>query len=112
MVYFDLSKAFDTISHKRLVAKLEAYQLSRQLVRCIAAYLQNRAQQVSVNGTSSEWVEVTSGVPQGSVLGPVLFIACINDLPNNVYNYIRLFADYTKLYRAVSTEDEDRQSLQ
>ena len=87
------------VPHKRLVAKVEAYQLSHQLARWIAAYLQNRVQQVSV-------------IVLGSVLAPVLFLAYINDLPNNVENSIRLFADDTKLYLAVSSEDKDCQSLQ
>ena len=75
------------------------------------AYLSNRKQRVLVNGTRSEWEAVSSGVPQGSVLGPVLFLIYINDLPKEVKNCIRLFADDTKLYRTVTT-DLDCLSLQ
>ena len=111
-IYVDFAKAFVTVPHRRLVAKLESYQISRQLVRRIESYLHNRVQQVSVNGACSEWVKVTSGVPQGSVLGPVLFLTFINDMPGTVENSIRLFADDTKLYRAVTFADDDRKSLQ
>ena len=111
-IYFDFAKAFDTVPHRRLVAKLKSYQISRQLVRWTESYLHNRVQQVSVNSVCSEWIKVTSGVPQGSVLGPVLFLAFINDMPGTVENSIRLFADDTKLYRAVTSADNDRKSLQ
>ena len=111
-IYFDFANAFDTVPHRRLVAKLKSYQISRQLVRWTESYLHNRVQQVSMNGVCSEWIKVTSGVPQGSVLGPVLFLAFINDMPGTVENSIRLFADDTKLYRAVTSADNDRKSLQ
>ena len=75
------------------------------------AYVSNSKQRVLVNGTRSEWEAVSSGVRQGSVLGPVLFVIYINDLPKEVKNCIRLFADDTKLYRTVMT-DLDCLSLQ
>ena len=100
-LYFDFSKAFDTVLHRRLLSKLESYKVSQQITDLVEAYLSNRTQRVLVYGTRSEWEAVSSGVPQGSVLGPVLFLIYINDLPKEVKNCIRLFADDTKLYRTV-----------
>ena len=111
VLYFDFSKAFDTVPHRRLLSKLQSYKISKQIIDWVEAYLSNRKQRVLVNGTRSEWEPVSSGVPQGSVLGPVLFLVYINDLPKSVKNSIRLFADDTKIYRTVTT-DSDCLSLQ
>ena len=116
VLYFDFSKAFDTVPHRRLLSKLQSYKISKQIIDWVwvEAYLRrlsNRKQRVLVNGTRSEWEPVSSGVPQGSVLGPVLFLVYINDLPKSVKNSIRLFADDTKIYRTVTT-DSDCLSLQ
>ena len=72
------------------------------LLQWIQAFLAERKQRVVLNGTTSEWSAVTSGVPQGSVLGPVLFIIYVNDLPAEVKSYCKLFADDTKLYKEIS----------
>jgi hypothetical protein len=105
-VYFDFQKAFDTVPHLRLLRKLEAYGFRGNLLKWIQAFLSGRRQQVSVNGTKSGWEEVVSGVPQGSVLGPTLFVIYINDLPEHVHSHIKLFADDTKLFREVSTVED------
>ena len=103
-LYFDFSKAFDTVSHKHLLSKLQSYKVSQQRIDWMKAYLSYRKQRVLVNGTRSDWEAVSSGVPQGRVLGRVLFLIYINDLPKSVKNCIRLFADDTKLYRTVMTD--------
>ena len=110
-LYFDFSKAFDTVPHRRLLSKLRSCKISKQIIDWVEAYLSNRKQRVLVNGTQSEWEPVSSGVPQGSVQGPVLVLVYINDLPKSVKNSIRLFADDTKIYRTVTT-DSDCLSLQ
>lgn len=114
----DFKKAFDTVPHQRLAQKLHKYGISGNICKWIVNFLKDRKQRVLVNGKASEWAEVLSGVPQGSVLGPILFIIYINDLPECVSSCIKLFADDTKLYRvASSTQDcekvqEDIDALQ
>ena len=104
VVYFDFMKAFDKVPHHRLLMKLESYGISGAALEWIRAFLVNRKQRVMVNGVASEWINVTSGVPQGSVLGPILFVLYINDLPDvvDVDSNIYMFADATKLYREMS----------
>ena len=92
--FFDLSKAFDTVWHKGLIAKLRAHGVPGSLLAWITSYLLDRNQCVTVNGTLSDPESVTSGVPQGSILGPLLFLTYVNDLPYSIPN-ISLFADDT-----------------
>ena len=91
-------KAFDTVPHKRLIGKLKSYCIEYYTLRWIQAFLSDRVQQVNVNGTNSEWANITSGIPQGSVLGPILFVLYINDLPKNIVSNVYMFADDTKIF--------------
>ena len=95
-IYFDFSKAFDTVPHKRLLKKIEAYGISGNILSWIKNYLVDRTQLVKVNGASSYPTRVLSGIPQESVMGPILFLIYINDLPEVVKSAIHLFADNTK----------------
>ena len=106
VVYLDFQKAFDTVPHKRLLKKLEGYGIKGNVLRWIASYLDNRQQRVILNGKESDWQAVTSGIPQGSVLGPTLFLLYINDLPDVVENVVKLFADDTKIYSIVNNETQ------
>ncbi len=110
-VYLDFAKAFDSVPHQRLLAKCRALGIDEKVLSWITAFLSNRRQCVNINGTVSDWSEVISGVPQGSVIGPVLFVIFINDMPNNIRNFISLFADDAKLYGKTSSV-EDRRSMQ
>ena len=97
--YMDISKAFDVVSHPKLLYKLKKYKIRGKFHNWITAFVQNRSQCVVVNGTLSTEQKVRSGVPQGSVLGPLLFLLYINDLPNVVKDStVKIFADDTKLY--------------
>ena len=110
-IYLDFAKAFDTVPHKRLLNKLKAYGISGELLNWIKAFLSDRTQTVKVNGVSSETDPVISGIPQGSVLGPILFIIFINDILDNVQSEGFLFADDTKVFRSVGSK-ADAEALQ
>ena len=97
ILYFDFSKAFDRVPHYRLLSKLENIGIRGQVLNIIRDFLTNRTLKVGVNGEFSEIKKVLSGVPQGSVLGPLLFVLFINDLPDNIKSSIKLFADDLKL---------------
>ena len=97
--------------HQRLLKKLESYGIAGQLLKWIRDFLVGRRQRVRVNDSFSEWAPVTSGVPQGSVLGPVLFVVFINDLPDIVDSCCEMYADDTKLFDSVET-DAKREKLQ
>ena len=111
VILLDFSKAFDKVSHLHLSAKLDFYGIRGSILRWIDAFLSGRQQAVSVNGKHSSWGNVTSGVPQGSVLGPALFLVYINDIQEKIKSDIRLFADDSILYREIHNV-EDHQILQ
>ena len=98
-IFLDFRKAFDCVPHKRLLMKIEKLGITGNLLKWIKDFLTNRQQRVLINGISSEWTEVSSGVPQGSVLGLLLFILYVNDLPSEVSSFWKLFADDAKLYK-------------
>ena len=89
----DFAKAFDKVPHRRLLHKLEYYGIRGSTHKWINSWLSGCTQQVFLDGQASDPVPVLSGVPQGSVLGPVLFLIFINDLPDNIRSSVRLFAD-------------------
>ena len=109
----DFSKAFDKVDHEKLLSKLSSLGISDSLHLWIRSFLSGREQTVVVDGSSSTPAPVLSGVPQGSVLGPLLFLAYINDINKHLSEgtKIRLFADDSLLYRIIRTE-EDSATLQ
>ncbi len=98
-ILLDFAKAFDKFPHKRLLSKLTSYGTTGDTHNWITSFLSNRKQRVSVNGALTDITDVTSGVPQGSVMGPILFLLYINDINENVQSSIRLFADDSIIYR-------------
>ena len=104
VVYLDFRKAFDAVPHSRLLRKLHGYGVAGKLLRWIEAFLSGRKQKVVVNGSHSDLVPVKSGVPQGSVLGPLLFLLYVNDIPSVVDCTAKMFADDTKVYSSVSMQ--------
>ena len=112
MVFCDISKAFDRVWHTGLLAKLSRVGITGNLLKWFENYLSNREQRVVINGQSSEWKHIKAGVPQGSVLGPLLFLIFINDITNEVQSSeVRLFADDTILYVIADNPTESVDAL-
>ena len=97
-VFLDISKAFDKVWHEGLIFKLEQNGISGNLLKRFQNYLRSRKQRVVLNGSYSDFSSIESGVPQGSVLGPLLFLVYINDLERNIKSNVKFFADDTMLF--------------
>ena len=110
-ILLDFSKAFDKVAHSRLLLKLENYGVRGNLLKWVQDFLSGRTQQVVLEGSCSDTTPVTSGVPQGSVLGPLLFLAFINDLPSRVKSRTGMFADDCLLFRTIKGQ-ADAHALQ
>ena len=107
----DFSKAFDTMLHQRLLHKLEFYGISGSTLNWIRSWITSRTQTVVVNGESSSEVHVASGVPQGTVLGLLMFLLYSNEIGDGLTSRIKLFADDCLLFKEIKTK-EDADSLQ
>ena len=116
-VFLDTSKAFDRVWIQGLLTKLRSYGIGKKLLGWISLYLINRKQRVLLDGFYSTWEITRAGVPQGSVLGPLLFLVFINDITENIQSHIKLFADDTMLYldvdhtKAAQTLNQDLQNI-
>ena len=112
VIFLDYAKAFDTVPHHRLINQVRSFGIGGSLLNWLEDFLKDRRQRVSVNGTVSSWAPVSSGVPQGSVVGPMLFSLFVNDCPKLIESIMSLFADDTKLYAALSLTLSDTSSIQ
>ena len=102
----DFVKAYDKVSHQRLALKMSYYGIRNGTLNWITEFLHGRQQQVVVDGETSEYAEVTSDVPQGTVLGPTLFLIYINDIADYINFTIRLLADDSVVYRQINSPDD------
>jgi hypothetical protein len=107
-IYLDLTKAFDTVPHNLMLMKLENYGVNGSLLAWFTSYLSGRQQRVVVDGFYSDWLPVTSGVPQSSILGPLLFLVYVNDTPDYIQqnSSIALYADDSKLFRSIKQQTD------
>ena len=104
-VFLDISKAFDKVWHEGLIYKIKSMGISGELLNLLENYLSDRYQRVVLNGQTSSWTPVLAGVPQGSILGPLLFLIYINDLPNELQSNAKLFADDTSLFAVANDKN-------
>ena len=100
-IFLDISEAFDKVWHQGLLSKLKSYGAEGSLFCLLGNYLENRKQRVILDGHCSSWKNIVSGVTQGSVLGPLLFLVYINDLPNGIVSIYKIFADDASIFSIV-----------
>ena len=105
-LFLDISKAFDRVWHKGLLYKMKNFGIEGKLYKLIESFLSDRFQRVTINGQSSSWLPITAGVPQGSILGPLLFLSFINDLPEGLHSNVKLFADDTAIFSTANSPTE------
>ena len=110
-VFFDISKAFDKVWHRCLLYKLRSMGISEKLYKLLENYLSGRLQTVALNGQTSSWRPVLEEVAQESILGPLLFLIYINDLPNELKSNVKLFADDTSLFTIIKDKNESANVL-
>ena len=106
MVFCDVSKAFDRVWHKGLIFKLKQHGIDGEFVKWITDYLSERQQKVIIRGCISSPKPINAGVPQGSVLGPLLFLIYVNDIADSLLSLTRLFADESSLFYSASSLDD------
>ena len=105
IIYLDFVKAFDSVCPAKLVSKLKTFGIDDPLLSWFYSYLTGRGQRVVINGTFSDWADVESGVPQGSLLAPILFLLFVNDMPNVINSAtLAMFADDSKCYRIINND--------
>ena len=110
-VFVDITKAFDKVWHHGLIYKLKENRVAGDLLDTLTNFLKKRKQRVVLNGQYSTWTNVEAGVPQGSILGPLLFLIYINDLPENLVSNPKLFADDTSLFSVIRNKHLSAQNL-
>ena len=110
-VFLGISKAFGKVWHQSLLCKLKSMGISGEIYNLLENYLSDRFQRVILNGQFSSWKPILAGVPQGSILGPLLFLIYINDLPNEIKSNAKLFADDTSLFTLVKDKNESTSIL-
>ena len=111
IIYLDFMKAFDKVSHSHLLHKMESLGINQTVLTWLQEFLYGRSQAVVYNNCRSSTNKVQSGVPQGTVIGPVSFVSFVNDLPKVVSSSIYMFADDTKMFRGI-TDNADHHQLQ
>ena len=110
-VFLDISKVFDKVWHKGLLYKIKSYEVEGELLSLLECYLRDRKQRVVLNGQNSDWRKINSGVPQGSVLGPPLFLIYINDLQDGIMSICKTFADNTSLFSKIINTRNSQNTL-
>ena len=106
VLFLDYRKAFDSVAHKKLIEKLQLFGIQGNMLRWIEQFLVGRSMRVRVKGVYSALIEVLSGVPKGSVLGPLLFLLFVNDLPEWIVSSLKMFADDTKLWITLKSKTD------
>ena len=110
-IFRDISKAFDKVWHDGLIFKLRQNGIRGDIINILQDFLRNRKQRVVLNGQCSSWADVNAGVPQGSILGPLLFLIYINDLSDGLKSECKLLADDTSLFSLVNDTNTSASDL-